>query len=94
MKNTIKQELKRQKITQKQLAKYLGIGKEYLSSLMTGRYSFTEKMLIDIAMFLGIPKENLGVYDIQDLIEENKQLKEELKELKTTIKHLINAIGE
>lgn len=94
IKNVIKKALKNNQLNQKQLANYLQIDAPYLSNLLNGRFNFTDEMLLNISLFLGIPKELLGLYNIEKLIKENEQLKEEIKELKATIKHIIDNIGE
>ena len=93
LKQTIKTALKEQNCTLKDLAETLGIGHSYLCNLVSGRFNFTREMLLEIHEILGIPKEELGLYGIEDLEQENKILKDEIKELKLVIKHLTNKMG-
>lgn len=101
IKDIIQNALRREHITQKQLAEQLGIGKEYLCRLISGKKTFTTGMLLEISSILNIPKEDLELYDINELLHKNKLLKGEIEELKgelntlkTVIKHLIKLNNE
>lgn len=101
IKSIIKTALEREGVTQKQLAEQIGISQEYLCRLLSGKKVFTKRMLIEISSILNIPKEDLKLYDIKELLHKNELLKVEIEELKkelnafkTVIKHLMKLNNE
>lgn len=55
----LKEILRNKKMSQRELAKEVGISHQSINNFITGRYDMTSKNLYKIAKFLNVPMEEL-----------------------------------
>ncbi len=55
----LKEILRDKKISQRELAKEVGVSHQSINNFITGRYDMTSKKLYKIAKFLSVPMEEL-----------------------------------
>lgn len=67
MKNRVKEERKNKGITQEELAKLLGVSRQTIISIESGRYIPSTLLSLKISKFLGPKVEELFILESEDL---------------------------
>lgn len=67
MKNRIEEIRKERGVLQEELAKYMGVSRQTISSLENGRYNPSITLAYKIAKYFGMPIEEVFVFEEEDL---------------------------
>ena len=68
MKNKVEQLRKEREIRQEEFAKFMGVSRQTISSLETGRYNPSISLAHKIAKYFGMYIEDVFVFEEEDLL--------------------------